>query len=271
MLSTPHFADLLKNNEAPSDAIIQEVSELCAIARNDLRQIDAEIQRLQEKRSVIRKSIDSYTTILSPIRRLPTDILREIFYQCLHSTRNPIMSAAEAPMLLTQVCSLWRSVALTSPDIWAELHIPHPGSPETSLHYKRLTERAREDLQQTFSKVMGRRCQIVKEWLERSGSCFLSLSISYPHYDDFGSYNPEGEVESDIFMHEIFQILVPFVQRWRRLDLSMPFSIYQQLQARIPSKAMLSHLRTLRVAMNPEELLSDGSLAPPYSSWRLPI
>ena len=72
MPSTPNFADLLKNNEVSSDSVIQEVSELCAIARNDLLQIDTEIQRLQEKRAVIQKSIDSYTTILSPIRRLPT-------------------------------------------------------------------------------------------------------------------------------------------------------------------------------------------------------
>ena len=109
---------------------------------------------------------------------------------------------------------------------------------------------------------MRRRCQIVKEWLERSGSCFLSLSISYPHCDYFGGYNPESEVETDIFMHEIFQILVPFVRRWRRLDLSMPLFVYQQLQARIPSKAMLSNLRTLRVAINPKEPLSDGSVPP---------
>jgi hypothetical protein len=43
----------------------------------------------------------------------------------------------------------------------------------------------------------------------------------------------------------------------------MPFSIYQQLDARIPSKAILSNLRTLRVAINPVELLSHGSGAPP--------
>jgi hypothetical protein len=43
----------------------------------------------------------------------------------------------------------------------------------------------------------------------------------------------------------------------------MPFSIYQQLQARIPSKVILSNLRTLRVAINPEELLSHRSGAPP--------
>ncbi|KIM41467.1 hypothetical protein M413DRAFT_57011, partial [Hebeloma cylindrosporum] len=125
----------------------------------------AEIQRLQEKKAAIQKSIDSYTIMLSPMRRLPTDILREIFYRCLHSTRNPIISATEAPMLLTRVCSLWRSVALTSPNIWAALHIPHP------------------DLHKIVSEVMERRCQVVKEWLERSGSCLLSLSISYSPYD----------------------------------------------------------------------------------------
>jgi len=266
MPSIPHFADLLENNEPPSDAILQEVSELCAIARNDLLQIDAEIQRLQEKRAVIQKSIDSYITISSPIRGLPTDILREIFYHCLDSTRNHIMSAAEAPMLLTHVCSPWRSVALTSPNMWAKLHIPLPGDPRVLSRLDSLSDEAIENFNQTFSEMMGRRCRAVKEWLARSGSCFLSLSISYPHYDTYfdgreGSV-PIIEVESDTFTHEIFHILVSFVQRWRSLDLSMPSLIYQQLETRIPSKNMLSNLRTLRVVLDPN-IQSGGNVSPP--------
>ena len=267
-MSIPHFANLSENNEPLSDAILQEVSELCAIARNDLLQIDAEIQQLQEKRAVIQKSIDSYITILSSIRRLPTDILREIFSHCLDSTRNHIMSAAEAPMLLTHVCSLWRSVALTSPDMWAKLHIPLPGDPRILSRLDSLSDEAMEPFHRTFSKIMRRRCRAVKEWLDRSGSCFLSLSISYPHYDTYfdglsGSFrNTKVKVKSDTFTHEIFQILVSFVQRWRSLDLSMPSLIYQQLEARIPSKIMLSNLRTLRVVLDPN-IQSGGNISPP--------
>ena len=107
---------------------------------------------------------------------------------------------------------------------------------------------------------MGRRCQVLKEWLERSGSCFLSLFISYPRSNSFGA---DTESHSKGYIHGNNSNPCAVHSTVAALDLSMPFSVYRQLQARIPSKAMLSNLRTLRVATNPEERLLDGSVAPP--------
>ncbi|KIM47160.1 hypothetical protein M413DRAFT_57140, partial [Hebeloma cylindrosporum] len=90
-------------------------------------QIEVAIELLKEKKNHIQKSIDACNAVLSPVRRLPIDILQEIFYQCLPTDHHPIMSATEAPMLLTRVSSLWRSVAFSMPRIWAKLHIPFPG------------------------------------------------------------------------------------------------------------------------------------------------
>ena len=83
-------------------------------------------------------------------------------------------------MLLNRVCSLWRSVALSSPRIWTRLHIPLPGNPSFPSPYGSNVDRALEPRRQMFSKTMQLRCQAVKEWLDRSGSCPLSLSISCP-------------------------------------------------------------------------------------------
>src|SRR5437899_3140675 len=124
MRSDSFLIDLSRNNELPSEEARQEVIELCSQANKDLLQLDAEIQRLQEKRKQVQKSIDIYNAILSPARRLPLDILREVFYHCLTTSRNPTLCATEAPMLLTRICGTWRSVALSSPRIWARLHIP---------------------------------------------------------------------------------------------------------------------------------------------------
>ncbi|KAF8961828.1 hypothetical protein BDZ97DRAFT_1663533, partial [Flammula alnicola] len=65
---------------------------------------------------------------LSPARSLPSDVLHEIFYHCLPTHRNLIISASEAPILLTHICGSWRCIALDSPRIWAKLYIPIQGN-----------------------------------------------------------------------------------------------------------------------------------------------
>ena len=236
MQLSPILTKLSRNNELPSEENLQEAIALRFQANEDLLLIDTEIQRLKAKREQVQRSIDLYTTILSPARRLPPDIWREVFYHCLTIGRTyPILSATEAPMLLTRVCSMWRSVALSSPRIWTRLYIPLPGDPRLSSNYGKLKDQALDVRRQIFSKTMQLRCQAVKEWLERSGSCPLSLSITYP----FGYISSIGEpgingAEDDEVADPLFQVICPFAPRWEHLDLSMPLEIYQRLQTKIP-------------------------------------
>jgi hypothetical protein len=230
----PLFTELLRNNELPSETKRQEATQLHSQASKDLLRIDTEIQRLMAQREQVQRSLDIYNTILSPARRLLPDILQEIFYHCIGQTYS-ILSATEAPMLLTRVCGQWRSVALSSPRIWTRLHIPLPGDPQMLSNYRisgMNFDRAVEVRRQKFSKIMQLRCQAVKEWLDRSGSLPLSLSISFP----FG-YEPSTDsdgAEDDEVVDPLFRTIRPFASRWRHLDLSMPFHIYQKLERKIP-------------------------------------
>ncbi|KAJ7096915.1 hypothetical protein C8R44DRAFT_643845, partial [Mycena epipterygia] len=59
--------------------------------------------------------------VISPIRRIPHEILAEIFKICVEHSRllhysidNPHLS----PIVLGQVCSLWRNVAINTPRLW---------------------------------------------------------------------------------------------------------------------------------------------------------
>jgi len=238
----PIFAELLRNNELPSEAEFQEATQLRSQANDDVLQIDAEIQRLQARREQVQSSIDIYNIILSPVRRLLPDILQEIFYHCT-SQPYPILSATEAPMLLTRVCSLWRSVALSSPRIWTRLHIPLPGDPRISPNYGSYgmrDDRAVEVRRQIFSKMIQLRCRAVKDWLDRSGSLPLSLSISYPFECEPSTNGDTTEV--DEVVDPLFLTIQPFASRWRHLDLSVPFHIYRKLEAKIP----LDNLSMLR-------------------------
>ncbi|KIM36882.1 hypothetical protein M413DRAFT_77600, partial [Hebeloma cylindrosporum] len=129
----PEFAALLRNNDIPSESAIREVKEALKTPFNELREIEVEIQRLCDlvetlkiERQGVQRRIDDYNVILSPVRRLPVDVLHEIFFRCLPTHRNPTMQLSEAPVLLTRICSSWRAIALSSPRIWSKIHIPLP-------------------------------------------------------------------------------------------------------------------------------------------------
>lgn len=49
--------------------------------------------------------------LLSPIRRLPAEILSAIFIACLPKDLYIIPSRRRAPLILSQVCSSWRTIA----------------------------------------------------------------------------------------------------------------------------------------------------------------
>ncbi|KIM41452.1 hypothetical protein M413DRAFT_27801 [Hebeloma cylindrosporum] len=195
----PILTALLRNNELPSEGIFQETTRLRSQADDDLLDIDMEVQHLMAKREQGQRSLGIYNTILSPARRLPPDILRDIFSHCIEP--------------------LWRSVALSSPRIWTRLHIPIPGDHRLSPSYELTSVPA------------------VKNWLDRSGSLPLSLSISHPSVylkNGTQSQHTINELGDDGDEDLLFQIIQPFAPRWRYLTLSVPLNIYQKLETKIP-------------------------------------
>jgi len=232
----PEFLALLRNNDTPSESTIREVTESLKSPLNELQEIDTAIQHLCEllegmkiKRQSIQKRIDDYNFILSSVRRLPLDVLHEIFFHCLPNNRNPIMESSESPVLLTRICSSWRAIALSSPRIWSKIHIPLPGDPSFSSGYGIITDETRlSSRRQRFNGLLQLRCDVVRGWLSRSGTCPLSISIHHPS-SYFDSQNPKV----DELSHEMFNILLTFADRWNDVNISMPEEIYNELQGNI--------------------------------------
>ena len=126
----PVIAELLTNNDTPEESTLRKARELLEIPRQELSKTKADIAHLEAQLALLKvrrekseRSMNDFQTILSPVRRLPDDLLNEIFYHCSPSQRNPAMVGSEAPLLLTRVCSKWRSLAMSSPRLWSELHI----------------------------------------------------------------------------------------------------------------------------------------------------
>ncbi|KAJ7050022.1 hypothetical protein C8F01DRAFT_1180565 [Mycena amicta] len=144
-------------NDPPSEEDLPRIRQSLSAHLQELLEVDNQLSALTTRRTQLQACVDTETALLAPAIRLPPDVLREIFVSCLPATHNAVMSAREAPLLLGRVCSLWREVAWTSPQLWTSLHIP--------LLF--VMDRIRR----------AERLAAVEAWLRRSG--VLPLSVSY--------------------------------------------------------------------------------------------
>ncbi|KAF9531117.1 hypothetical protein CPB83DRAFT_809463, partial [Crepidotus variabilis] len=94
------------------DELHREIEQLRALSRRKQEEHDALVTVTSRMKSLIS----------SPIRKLPSDILASIFTHCLPSTHNAPIHPDHAPLLLTQICGSWRSLAFSTPQLWASIH-----------------------------------------------------------------------------------------------------------------------------------------------------
>ena len=164
---------------------------------------------------------------LSAICRIPMDVLGEIFLHCVASQdRNPALSFAEAPLLLTGICTSWRTLALSFPQLWASVHILI----SCELDYNH-TNHDIEARRRHYSATMAARCKLLTEWLSRSGSQKLSVSIVLP---DVSSRLHFKDCE-DVAVDSLFRTLLPSANRWSELNVVMPMNLFEKrLDTAIP-------------------------------------
>ncbi|KAJ6461746.1 hypothetical protein C8R45DRAFT_1108501 [Mycena sanguinolenta] len=119
------ITDLSGTNEPPLDAELSVIRSILEQISARLATLDAEISRikdylrdLEEKRTALSKYHSQNTGILSPPRRMPPEILGEIFSWTTPSIRD-VFSTEDCPWVLTHVCSTGRAVALSQPSLWS--------------------------------------------------------------------------------------------------------------------------------------------------------
>ncbi|KAK7002210.1 hypothetical protein R3P38DRAFT_3605046 [Favolaschia claudopus] len=161
------FHDNLNTNYIPTEAEIADIRAHLAPREAELARLSAAIQELAAKRERMEEYIQAHKALMCHSRRIPQDILGEIFLECLPVDRNAVMSAWEAPLLLGRICSAWRTMAFQMmPRLWSSLHIPLGFVAEAPDYEASLTA--------------------IADWLERSKPLPLSLSICgkfFPHPD----------------------------------------------------------------------------------------
>lgn len=129
MINTaPQLFDLdavLRTNDVLPDAAQDEAKALLLHAEHDVKRLDRAIipvdkpsalksYRMERMRAI--QNIQSFRMVIAPHRKLPPEILAEVFHYCI----NPQIKVRSRPFAvpLDFVCSKWRQVALGTPDLW---------------------------------------------------------------------------------------------------------------------------------------------------------
>ncbi|KAJ8092878.1 hypothetical protein PM082_023511 [Marasmius tenuissimus] len=91
----------------------------------EINRLKASIVLLEGKRNQLSSTITKYRASLSPVHRLPPEILAEIFKGCRceisHGSIWP--SVPPSSVVLSMVCGRWREVALSTTALWSYISI----------------------------------------------------------------------------------------------------------------------------------------------------
>lgn len=149
------------------------------------------VGKLERQRADLQQHRHNLTSSTAPIRRLPNELLVEIFYRCISgSWERDKESVGMAAWDLGQVSSHWRRVALASKKLWSFIDVnlnEIPGACATATGGQRLS----------FGQ------EVVRTYLERSDPVPLTISI--------------WSLETDRFVctHPILAALTSQSFRWR--------------------------------------------------------
>ncbi|KAF7345677.1 hypothetical protein MVEN_01587500 [Mycena venus] len=140
------YLELLSSNDPPEDSDLDVVHSALSITHARLSLIDEEIARvrerlrqLEEEREILLNFRAKNRGILSPLRKMPSELLSEIFSWTLPSARNSSLRRGfhtrESPWVLTHVSRQWRAVAVSNPSLWSLITITYQAHTNPSSLY----------------------------------------------------------------------------------------------------------------------------------------
>ncbi|KAK7047136.1 hypothetical protein VNI00_006801 [Paramarasmius palmivorus] len=221
-------------------------------AKIRLDRMSATIDLLQAEKRRLEEIVEKYKVILHPIRTAPADILRHIFGYCAghlqiqseedSHTATPLVTKdslipKEMPWVLGQVCLSWRSLVLSTPELWTtvSIRVRHPESVRRSIS----------------SNVLRLGLQ-----LDRSQNHPLTVTIYCPKVD--GSHNTYNYRDGEYILDEnnpLLVLLCACSRRWRHLRLEG--HIETMLARMTYVGGLLPELESLTIALELDHKLSE--------------
>ncbi|KAK0477572.1 hypothetical protein IW261DRAFT_266533 [Armillaria novae-zelandiae] len=139
------YAHLLHSNDTPSPSDYVDISEILNNAGDRMEQLDASVAANDlVERAHLKWLIEAYRPIFSPLRKLPVELLIEIFK---HTTNDffPVFDMSQGPWLLGRVCRGWRAVLRSSAEFWTSLSFDGCPQLETSTNQENVLAGILED------------------------------------------------------------------------------------------------------------------------------
>ncbi|PPQ63398.1 hypothetical protein CVT24_005663 [Panaeolus cyanescens] len=238
MLDQPGLLTLLNSNDRPSETVVHDVQRSLHEAEGELGDIEKQIEALRQRADALGSTVTQYKAILSPIRTISDDVLREIFCQAMEYDRDDLLQLMKhpnlPPLLFTQVCQRWRVVAHSTPRLWCRISITLPPL---------LAAGNANGFRTLCTNAVPRQCQLLireaermQEWLKRSGVLPLSLSIHQASLSPHGLWPQRTELDPQ-FLHQLslmFEKISTYLPRCENLHFNLPDdSIYQQFSSHI--------------------------------------
>ncbi|KAJ6519320.1 hypothetical protein C8R45DRAFT_1204511 [Mycena sanguinolenta] len=253
LIPTP-FLCIISQKPMPTTAETAAIRRFISAIDTEISRREQAIDRLRCEVAVLRRLSEQHKYIIAPIRRVPPEIMAEIF---LHLTAIEAKSRMHrchgsgcasffakndevrpvlhrAPLIFGEVSRYWRDIAFSTPRLWNSISI----------------DCTHEKLQDRIS--------LCDAWLKRSGS--LPLSIRFHRAPE--SQDPSQYAINDC--QNLLQTILPYAQRWRLLELAdVPASSYDGiLQGCLPNS--LPVLEALSVGSSPP----DPSSSEPWAELR---
>jgi len=231
--------DSIVHGYYPSDASqLEQIASLITSGQSTIASIDDAIDKLTRARTLLtrrrgehKRTVDTLRSVLSPWRKLPDELLSDIFLRLYKDTnRNAVNGLSPVPGVLSSVCRRWRTVAQGTPAIWIDLPIIQTG------------KKARKPSAANVADVLNAR-------IRNSGQRLLRLTMSFGNED-----KPEQGLST-------LPELPSFSHRIRDLTLEMSIPVLQALSG---SGCGFDGLRSLSLS------LTDGSHPIPTAEEDLP-
>ncbi|KAF7341195.1 hypothetical protein MVEN_01854700 [Mycena venus] len=124
----PEISRLLYTNDPRVDYQVAEIKNSLGIARTlkdelglKITQLRMDLVRLEREELHATRHISRCEFALAPVRRVPPEILSEIFhcYVDLLGDQHECVDVKHGVWLLAHICSYWRTVALSTPQLWS--------------------------------------------------------------------------------------------------------------------------------------------------------
>ncbi|KAF7371095.1 F-box domain-containing protein [Mycena sanguinolenta] len=228
---------LLTTNEPPEDSDTVFIQSIVSKCDARLAYLEDEISKSPDRREELeeeRLSLLAYRAqnraILSPIRRIPPEILGDIFCWTLPPILDDSNLVGSSPWLSTHISSRWRTISIAMPALWSRIVVDY-----TQIH-ERARSRGRFSSSEYHLSLMATRIQRSQK-----------LKIHF-----YGSLEMDSRPQI-----QIFEFLMQHSPRWEELSVGLTteiFSLLNSLHGRLPS------LKRLWVQWDGMETPSDKSL-----------